>query len=62
MRKAALQIYTQHFATFDAQVETVMKIFEARKSGTALKPPLDWDALCRQGGRGGSSSTYKCDW
>eukprot|EP00935_MAST-01C_sp_MAST-1C-sp1_P001861 g1861.t1 len=49
MRKEARRVYAQHFATFDAQVETAMQIFDARSAGTARKPPLDWTAICATG-------------
>jgi hypothetical protein len=66
MRKAAFNVYTKHFATFDAQVETAMQIFEARKKGTARKPPLDWRAICDEDGNGGRGwhgvkGHYQCD-
>ena len=44
MRKEALRVYRKHFADFDAIMETTMALFDARKAGTTLKPPIDWRA------------------
>jgi hypothetical protein len=47
MRKEALRVYETYFATFDAQLEAVMQIFDARAAGTARKLPIDWKEVCR---------------
>ena len=60
MRKEARRVYAQHFATFDAQVETAMQIFDARNAGTARKPPLDWRAICATGEN--DPSGYQCQY
>jgi hypothetical protein len=44
MRKEAQRVYRKHFADFDGIMETTMLVFDARKQGTTLKPPIDWRA------------------
>ena len=42
MRREAQRVFRTHFDTFDGIAETTMQVFERRKAGTALKPPIDW--------------------
>ena len=48
MRKEAKRVFRASFSSFDAKLETAMRVFERRKAGTALPPPLDWTAECRK--------------
>jgi len=48
MRQEAKRVYRASFSSFDAKLETAMEVFERRKAGNTLPPPLDWAEECRK--------------
>ncbi len=54
MRKEVARVYAKHFKTFEAQVETLVAVMEAR--ATARPMPVDWRAICDA-----EPQTYNCE-
>ena len=56
MRKEVARVYAEHFKTFEAQVETLVAVMEARATATARPMPVDWRAICDA-----EPQTYNCE-